>query len=89
MTRARAQPIICLKPAGDAARAAEVLGQDDRIDRIERNNGELHITLRDAGVHHHFLIEKLVAANIPVDSIAPQQLKLEDVFLRLTKGIVQ
>jgi ABC-2 type transport system ATP-binding protein len=89
MTRARAQPIICLKPAGDAARAAEVLGQDDRIDRIERTNGELHITLRDAGVHHHFLIEKLVAANIPVDSIAPQQLKLEDVFLRLTKGIVQ
>jgi ABC-2 type transport system ATP-binding protein len=89
MARARAHPTICVKPAGDPARAAEVLQHDDRIDRIERNNGELHVILRDASVHHHFLIEKLVAANVAVDSITPQQLKLEDVFLRLTKGIVQ
>ena len=36
-----------------------------------------------------FLIERLVAAGIKVHSVAPHQLKLEDVFLRLTKGIVQ
>jgi len=40
-------------------------------------------------LHHAFLVEKLVGAGIKLHSIAPHQLKLEDVFLRLTKGIVQ
>ena len=34
-------------------------------------------------------LERLVAEGIRVHSVAPHQLKLEDVFLRLTKGIVQ
>jgi ABC-2 type transport system ATP-binding protein len=49
----------------------------------------LQVVLHDPSLHHHFLIEKLVAGNVQLESIAPQQLKLEDVFLRLTKGIVQ
>ena len=52
-------------------------------------DGELLVTLRDPTLHHSFLIETLVARNFQLHSIAPQQLKLEDVFLRLTKGIVQ
>ena len=39
--------------------------------------------------HHAFIAERLVAAGIPVDTIHPEKLKLEDVFLRLTKGVVQ
>jgi len=38
---------------------------------------------------HPRLVERLVAAHVPVDSVHPEKLKLEDVFLRLTKGIVQ
>jgi hypothetical protein len=49
----------------------------------------LQVTLTDPRVHHYFLMERLVGANIPLDSVAPHQMKLEDVFLRLTKGIVQ
>ena len=45
--------------------------------------------LRDPNLHHGFLIELLVARHVTIHSLAPQQLKLEDVFLRLTKGIVQ
>jgi hypothetical protein len=69
--------------------AAGILERDSRIEKIERSNGQLLVTLRDASMHHHFLIESLVAAGLRVHSVAPQQLKLEDVFLRLTKGIVQ
>jgi ABC-2 type transport system ATP-binding protein len=89
MARARVHPVICVKVLGDSTAAASLLRSDSRVDRVEQNNGELHVTLHDAGLHHHFLIEKLVAGNIQLDSISPQQLKLEDVFLRLTKGIVQ
>ena len=45
--------------------------------------------LHDPDLHHHFLVEKLVARHVKVHSVTPEQLKLEDVFLRLTKGIVQ
>lgn len=89
MARARAQSIICIKVTGDSSLAAECLKGDPRIDQIERNNGDLHIVLRDHQTHHHFLIEKLVSSNIQLESVTPQILKLEDVFLRLTKGIVQ
>jgi ABC-2 type transport system ATP-binding protein len=89
MERARAHPVICVKVVGDSTPAAMVLRGDTRVDRVEQNNGELQVVLHDPLLHHHFLIEKLVQNNIQLESIAPQQLKLEDVFLRLTKGIVQ
>ena len=47
------------------------------------------ITLRDPTLHHSFLLETLLARQVKIHSVAPHQLKLEDVFLRLTKGIVQ
>ena len=70
----------------DAVRA---LKADPRVDQIERNGTELMVTLQDQTMHHGFLVERLVAEGIRVHSMAPHQLKLEDVFLRLTKGIVQ
>jgi ABC-2 type transport system ATP-binding protein len=89
MRRARAHPVISIQVEGDHELAVRVLEQDNRIDRIERNNGELHITLSDPTMHHHFIIEVLINANLRLHSITPHQMKLEDVFLRLTKGIVQ
>ena len=96
MERARVHPIISLKVMGSATPASECLLADPRIERVEPVPGrdgdacpELLVTLRDAAMHHGFLVELLVARRIPVHSVAPHQLKLEDVFLRLTKGIVQ
>ena len=91
MARARAHTVISVQVVGENAQlnAADVLENDQRIERVERNNGELLVTLRDPQMHHAFLIESLVQRQISVHSVAPHQLKLEDVFLRLTKGIVQ
>ena len=96
MQRARVHPIISVRIAGDPRAATECLLADPRIERVEPTNGrddetcpELLVTLRDAAMHHGFLAELLVARQVAIHSIAPQQLKLEDVFLRLTKGIVQ
>src|SRR4051794_17550522 len=101
IARARAHPMISVRVLGDPARAAEALRGDSRVERIERtdnaanntpaaaDNGHLLVTLADANQHHAFLVERLVAAGVAVDSVHPERLKLEDVFLRLTKGIVQ
>jgi ABC-2 type transport system ATP-binding protein len=92
MARARAHTVISVQVVGDQnahAQAADALERDGRVDKVERDNGELLVTLRDAQTHHAFLVEMLVQRQIAVHSIAPHQLKLEDVFLRLTKGIVQ
>ena len=95
MVRARAHPIIAVQVLGDATAAMHAMQEDARVERVERsgdrngNAGELLVTLCDATMHHGFLIELLVARRIVIHSVAPQQLKLEDVFLRLTKGIVQ
>jgi ABC-2 type transport system ATP-binding protein len=88
--RAQAHPVIAIGVDAAFTEAAHAaLRCDPRIDGIDRRNGELLVTLHDPDLHHHFLIERLVQASVRLNSIAPQQLKLEDVFLRLTKGIVQ
>jgi ABC-2 type transport system ATP-binding protein len=89
MTRARAQPVISVQVVGDPALAGLALQADPRVDQVQRQGDELLVTLRDPAAHHGFLVERLVAAGIQVHSLAPHQLSLEDVFLRLTKGLVQ
>ena len=89
MERARIHPIISVRVVGPTKAATEVLLSDPRVERVDEINGELLVVLRDAAMHHSFIVELLVARQVQVHSVAPQQLKLEDVFLRLTKGIVQ
>ena len=89
MARARAHPVIAVQVLDEPEIAAEALRSDPRVDQVEQRSGQLFVTLHDRDLHHHFLVERLVARNIRVHSVTPEQLKLEDVFLRLTKGIVQ
>jgi ABC-2 type transport system ATP-binding protein len=88
-TLARTQPVISLRVLEHSEAAAALLKGDARVAAVETIDGDLRVTLHDPGLHHHFLIEKLMAANLRIDRIAPHDMKLEDVFLRLTKGLVQ
>lgn len=89
VARARQSPTIVVRVAGDSGKAAAVLGRDARIARCDARNGALHVTLAVPDLHHGFVVADLVAAGVVIDSVAPEEVKLEDVFLRLTKGIVQ
>ena len=89
MVLARAHPVIAVQVMGDVQLAIKSLQSDPRVEHIEHQENELQIKLVDPSLHHAFLVERLVHAGIQIHSIAPHQLKLEDVFLRLTKGIVQ
>jgi ABC-2 type transport system ATP-binding protein len=88
MTQARAHPVICVKVVEEIDRAHSVLRRDPRIDQIEIRDEQMNITLHDATLHHHFVADLLVGEQIRVHSLSPHQMKLEDVFLKLTKGIV-
>ena len=87
--KARAHPVIGVEVVDEVEKAVAVLKSDSRVDQVDVNGNELFVTLHDASLHHHFILEKLVHAGIALHRVAPQEMKLEDVFLRLTKGIVQ
>jgi len=89
IARARIRPVIHLQVVGEPELAVAALRDDPGVLEVERQNEQLIVTLADPTVHHHFLIDRLVSRNIAIHSIAPEQIRLEDIFLRLTKGIVQ
>ncbi len=88
MTQARAHPVICLEVVDQIDRAHALIVRDARVSSAEVKDKVIHITLNDPDHHHHFIAELLIAQQIKVHSLSPHQLRLEDVFLRLTKGIV-
>ncbi|QOJ01808.1 MAG: ABC transporter ATP-binding protein [Phycisphaeraceae bacterium] len=49
----------------------------------------LLVELRPGAHGHHFVIEGVLAAGGRIGSFEPQGVKLEDAFLRLTKGVLQ
>ena len=89
MRRARAHPVIAIETVGDPTPAAEILRREPSVEAVQQTDGQLLVTLRDPTAHHHPLIASLTTAGVRLHAVAPQQLKLEDVFLRLTRGQVQ
>lgn len=88
VARARLQSVVHLQVVSDQTRAAGLLIKDPRIAKVEEAGNQLILSLKDANQHHSFVIDLLVAQGISIHSITPEQIRLEDVFLRLTKGIV-
>jgi ABC-2 type transport system ATP-binding protein len=86
-------------PAADARRIADTLLREDRVARATGDAestdgrppvGRIVIELQpgeNGSAHgHHFLIQALIAAGARIGSFVPEQARLEDAFLRLTKG---
>jgi hypothetical protein len=69
---------------------AERLRRDARISAAEYIDDALQVDLapmNDGASHgHHFLITAIIEAGSRIASFTPKQVKLEDAFLRLTKG---
>jgi ABC-2 type transport system ATP-binding protein len=56
------------------------------IEAASRENGQLLLDLKPGTQSHHEVIQALVASGARIASFVPRQVKLEDAFLRLTKG---
>jgi ABC-2 type transport system ATP-binding protein len=77
-----------VRVAGDAQRAAEVLGSLPQIADVRAAQDFLDVTFKDEEPSDGLIARTLVRAGIDVISLVPKQLKLDDAFLQLTKGIV-
>lgn len=63
--------------------------KDARIGKIALDTRELTIELHPGEHGHHFLIEALLASGARISSFKPEDVKLEDAFLKLTTGALQ
>lgn len=67
----------------------ESLLKDSRIGKVAVDTRELTIELLPGEHGHHFLIEALLASGARISSFKPEDVKLEDAFLKLTTGALQ
>ena len=74
--------------AGDPQRAADLLAALPQIAEAVVGDALLDVTIRDGQPNDGLIARTLVRAGLDVLSIVPKQLKLDDAFLQLTKGIV-
>lgn len=81
---------VQLEPGSKAAAdVAQLLQQDERVAQVTPQDDCLMVELVPGRHGHHFIIEALVAGGAKIAAFTPQQVKLEDAFLKLTKGKVQ
>ncbi len=74
--------------AGDVRQAADLLSALPQIADVRTAEGYLDVTFKDEEPGDGLIARTLVRAGIDVISLVPKQLKLDDAFLQLTKGIV-
>jgi ABC-2 type transport system ATP-binding protein len=74
-----------------AAAVAQRLSLDARVSSAKGDDAERRVTVNLVpGEHgHHFLIESVIAAGGRIASFQPEQVRLEDAFLKLTTGALQ
>jgi ABC-2 type transport system ATP-binding protein len=80
---------IRLEPPSTPEHAEAVLLGEPRVSRITRDGDQVLVELVPDQLSHHFLLELLVNSGMRVAAFSPQQIKLEDAFLKLTKGALQ
>jgi ABC-2 type transport system ATP-binding protein len=89
-TAAEAGERIVIEHAGDAAQAIGRLTSDERIASVRTTSeSTFEIDLAPSADEHHFVIQMLVETDVRIRAFRAGSAKLEDVFLRLTKGRVQ
>jgi len=79
---------VRVKVLGDPSRAAELLTALPQIERVETVNDHLAVTFREGETTDGIIARTLVNGGVDLIYLQPEQLKLDDAFLQLTKGIV-
>lgn len=87
--RAEAAERIRVGLRGDLSIAQRMFENDPRISQCKIGEEGIELELSAESTSHHFILEQLVQSGLEVVSFVPQESKLEDVFIRLTKGAVQ
>jgi len=73
---------------GDEQKAVELLAALPQVEQVEVVGDALSVTFREGESTDGVIARTLVNGGVDVVSLQPEQLKLDDAFLKLTKGIV-
>ncbi len=79
---------VRVKVADQQERAFEILSAMPEIEEAHIENSHIAVTFKDGQKPDGLIARTLVNNNIDILALEPEQLKLDDAFLQLTKGIV-
>jgi ABC-2 type transport system ATP-binding protein len=81
--------VFWVRVLGDEARAAELLKARSEVSKVEQVEGRLKITLNDHETDPGCIAETLVHGAVKLIGLEEDELGLEEVFLRVTRGETQ
>jgi ABC-2 type transport system ATP-binding protein len=82
------QSKVRVKVVGDESKAIELLTALPQIQQVENVGDYLSVTFREGAVTDGLIARTLVHGGVDLVYLQPEQLKLDEAFLKLTKGIV-
>lgn len=81
--------IYWVTTAGDPAPALEILKKRSEVSEVVQQDGQLKVTFINHDVDPGFLAEALVQGGVRIKGLWEDELGLEEVFLRVTRGETQ
>lgn len=82
------QSKVRVRVANNQQRAIELLSALPVVQDVQSTEGHIAVTLRKDQKTDGVIARALVNGNIDIVSLEPQQVKLDEAFLQLTKGVV-
>ncbi len=79
---------VRVKVLGDPSRAVELLTVLPQIQKVDVTGDYLAVTFQEGEATDGIIARTLVGGGVDLVYLQPEQLKLDDAFLQLTKGIV-
>ena len=79
---------VRVKVLGDQTRAVELLSALPQVQQVDVVGDYLAVTFREGETTDGTIARTLVGGGVDLVYLQPEQLKLDDAFLKLTKGIV-
>jgi ABC-2 type transport system ATP-binding protein len=80
---------VAVEVVGDPAGVTTWLGQQPEVQAIQEKNGLIEFLFDDAPAARCQLLRRMVEAGLPVSSFSVKRRSLEEVFMNVTRGIVQ
>ncbi|TET33285.1 MAG: ABC transporter ATP-binding protein [Planctomycetota bacterium] len=89
MEEVRGKGLLFIRVDGDCTEAADAICNHRFVTKAEvTENGELFVQVSSKAPNLSFVSEALVEMGFPILAMKEEEVDLEDVFMRLTKGVV-
>jgi ABC-2 type transport system ATP-binding protein len=81
--------VVWVRVAADTNRAVELLKACTGVAQVAPVDGRIKVELKDQDTDHSFVADTLVRAGLKLTGLQEDELGLEEVFLRVTRGETQ